>query len=115
MAYSLEAALVVPLSLSLVVGLTGQVKPLLRHQRAAAVLVGQSQVEQLTLAVLYEPVASSQTLKVSPQRAVELIEWLQLSQALTGLDWSGWQDLPALDQQDWLESQAQDASSNEAP
>ena len=107
MAYSLEAALVVPLSLSLVVGLTGQVKPLLRYQRAAAVLVGQSQVEQLTLAVLYEPVASRQTLKVSPQRAVELIEWLQLGQAMTGLDWSGWQDM--------TEFQAQEASSDEAP
>ena len=107
MAYSLEAALVVPLSLSLVVGLTGQVTPLLRHQRAAAVLVTQSQIEQLTLDTLYESVVNSQTLKVSPQRAMELIEWLQLAQELTGLDWPEWQDLP--------EFQAQEASSDEVP
>jgi hypothetical protein len=81
MALTLEAALVLPLSISLVIGLTGAAQPLYRLARQTADLSVQATIFQLEPQHLYQVISlqdgslAMPALQTSPQR---LIEWLQL-------------------------------------
>lgn len=75
MAFTLEATLVVPLSMSLLIGLTGLTLPMLGEVDAAARNAAKAQVERLTLAYLYHLNDSGNILQTSPQH---LVEWIEL-------------------------------------
>lgn len=81
MALTLEAALVVPLSLALVTGLTGSAQPVYRQARRTASLAVAAVIRQVEPAHLYQVSILSEgeltlpAVQSSPQR---LIEWLQL-------------------------------------
>ncbi len=74
MAFTLETTLVVPLSLSLLMGLTGLTRPILNEVDSASRLAVRSQIEQLSLEHLYKDGEYSQTLQTSPQHVIEWIE-----------------------------------------
>ena len=82
MAFTLETTLVLPLSLSLLMGLTGLTLPILDEFDTTAREEVRSQVEQLSLAHLYQPGEHSDALQTSPQH---LVEWIELAYETRGL------------------------------
>ena len=76
MAFTLETTLVLPLSLSLLMGLTGLTRPIIDEVDWTARQAVRSQIEQLTLAHLYQTGKYSGTLQTSPQHVVE---WIRLA------------------------------------
>ncbi len=81
MAFSLEATLVVPLTLGIVVATTGLLTPLILRSRQAAKDVVAAQQEQLNLTNWYQPLDAAQGLRVSPQISLELALLWQQSHA----------------------------------
>ncbi|NCA98969.1 MAG: hypothetical protein EOM08_02830 [Clostridia bacterium] len=83
MAQSLQAALVVPVVLSALAGMTGLILPVLKtHEQVARQFVIE-QHEQLTLESLYQiPEHDRTALLTSPQ---QVIAWLALAEDVIGL------------------------------
>ncbi len=81
MAMTLEAAIVLPISLALITGLTGAAQPVYHQVRRTASLSAQAVWHQINPEHLYQVesldngAVSLPALQTSPQR---LIEWLQL-------------------------------------
>jgi len=83
MAQSLQAALVVPVVLSALAGMTGLILPVLKTQEQAARQCVIEQNDQLTLESLYQiPVAERTALLTSPQ---QVVAWLALAEDIIGL------------------------------
>jgi hypothetical protein len=82
MAFTLETTLVLPLSLSLLMGLTGMTLPILDEFDSTAREEIRSQVEQLSLAHLDQPGEQSYALQTSPQH---MVEWIELAYETKGL------------------------------